>query len=576
MLEDSNRLQTALSGDPNHRLALALEAGGFGVWEWDLASGGVSWTDKVFELFELGPNEFEPTIDSFTELVHEDDRDSVQASIARTLEDGEPYRVQFRASCADGKERWLEGWGDVVHGSDGQKLGMIGLVADVSGRTAVEQERAELLIKEREARHAAEAGRQRLDFLARAFKAIGSSLDLESTTERVLGVLVPSVSDWAAVYLKRDGSIAAVGATHREPEADRALQALIEAFPVDESTEGGVGETMRNSAPILGAEPPDEVLDQYELTDEQRRQIDLIGVDSYITVPLIHQGAAIGAIALGVGGEHRTYGTDDVELVEQIADRAAIAFRNAILFEERASIARVLQRSLLPAALPAIEGLETAGKYASAGGGLDVGGDFYDMFQIDAERYGLAIGDVSGKGHEAAAVTALTRHTIRATALLRKRPGNVLRAVNEVLLEQSAEERFCTAVYGVVRPNGTGCEITMAIAGHVPPVVARADGRVEEIRSPGVLLGMYPDPAFEDCTVTLEPGDTLILYTDGLTDVKVGDRMLGRDWIRDELAVTHKLGVAEIVTGLADNAARSGGVLIDDIAILGLQVPGRD
>ncbi|MBT8202353.1 MAG: SpoIIE family protein phosphatase [Acidimicrobiia bacterium] len=573
---EPNQLQTALSGDPNHRLQLALDAGQFGVWEWDLATGAVSWTNRVFELFGLSPGDFEPTLEAFTELVVEEHRATVQATIARTLEAGEPYRVQFRANHSDGDERWLEAWGEVVREPGDQPVGMIGLVADVSVRLAVEQERTDLLVKERIARTEAEAGRQRLDFLAQAFKAIGSSLDLESTTQRVLRVLVPDVSDWAAIYLRRDNVIVPAGATHRDPEADRALKALIDAFPVDESTEGGVGEVLRTNAPILGADPPDDVLDQYELTDEQLRQIELIGIDSYITVPLIHRGAAIGAIALGVGGEDRAYGTGDLELVEQIADRAAMAFRNAILFEERASIARVLQRSLLPAALPAIAGVEVAGKYASAGGGLDVGGDFYDMFQIDEERYGLAIGDVSGKGHEAAAVTALTRHTIRATALLRKRPSNVLRAVNEVLLEQSAEDRFCTAVYGVVRPNGTGCEIAIALAGHVPPVVARADGRIEEIRSSGVLLGMYPDPEFEDRTVVLGPGDTLVLYTDGLTDVKVGDGMLGRDWIRDELAVTHKLSVAEIVAGLADNVARSGGVLVDDVAILALQIPRRD
>lgn len=556
-----NRLQAELNAHPEERLHLALEAGGFGVWEWDIGSGLLTWSQQVYEFFELSPSEYRPTFESFGKLVHPEDRETVQASIARTLDTDEPYRVLFRTLQA---KRWLEGWGQLVRDSTGNAVGMIGLVADATQRVASEQERAELLNRERAARSSAEAGRRRLSYLAQAFKVIGASLDVETTTERVLRVLVPHVGDWAAVCLEQEGRTAPVGVAQRSRKRQATMHTLEDADPIDEK--GAVAEAMRSGQPRLQSRIPDDL--------SLRTPFDVVEVQSLLIVPLMHRRRAVGAIA--VGDAERSYQSGDVELVEQIADRAAIAFRNATLFEERSSIARVLQRSLLPAALPTMEGLEVAGGYASAGSGLHVGGDFYDLFQIDADRFGFAIGDVSGKGHEAAATTALTRHTIRATALLRDHPSGVLDAVNDVLLEHGPDDRFCTAVYGVIRPISSGAEITLGVAGHVPPMVARSTGTIEEISGTGVLLGMYPETMFDDLTFTLAPGDTLVLYTDGLTDVKVGGTVLGRDWIHEELVIAHKQPVAEIVRTLERNAVRAGGTLTDDLAILAVQVPGRD
>jgi sigma-B regulation protein RsbU (phosphoserine phosphatase) len=205
--------------------------------------------------------------------------------------------------------------------------------------------------------------------------------------------------------------------------------------------------------------------------------------------------------------------------------------------------------------------------------GSDVGGDFYDLFPLPGDAWGFVVGDVCGHGAEAAAVTALTRHTTRAIARLQTRPATVLAMVNEEL-RQSDHGRFATALYGRMEPLGDGMRVTLACGGHPPPLVRRASGEVEAVSAHGPLLGVFAGADFPEATIELAPDDTLLLYTDGL--IERNPRVRGDAGLRDLLASLPCTHVAELLEELERRALGSPpGRLPDDTAVLAIQATTR-
>ncbi|MFD9545616.1 PP2C family protein-serine/threonine phosphatase [Streptomyces sp. NPDC060022] len=240
----------------------------------------------------------------------------------------------------------------------------------------------------------------------------------------------------------------------------------------------------------------------------------------------------------------------------------------------------VLQQSLLPDVLPAIPGVETAAHYRTASPDR-LGGDFYDVFPIDGRRFAFFLGDVCGKGPRAAAVTSLTRYTLRAAALHDPDPVSALSTLNRVLHERysGGDPRYCTAVFGILEPAlATGhVAVSIASGGHPPALLLRADGTADFLATPGgLLVGILPDAHFAPAATTLAPGDTLLLYTDGLTEARTGEArtsMYGDEAL--QAFVTGHAGrspdaIIEALTGLLDGF---GDGLDDDTALLALGVP---
>jgi phosphoserine phosphatase RsbU/P len=215
---------------------------------------------------------------------------------------------------------------------------------------------------------------------------------------------------------------------------------------------------------------------------------------------------------------NRTYTRDDLTLIAAVASRVASNLENRRLSEEQRSIASTLQASLLPQPLPQIPGLDLAVRYWASGDGVEVGGDFYDLFRVSDDQWAVVIGDVCGKGPGAAAVTGLVRHTIASAAWHGDDHVSVLRNLNRAILERTPDA-FCTAVYGTLLPRADGWSFTYVCGGHPPPILVRADGSPLPLGRYGSLIGALPDIDVATTTALLYPGDVAVLYTDGVTDV---------------------------------------------------------
>lgn len=301
------------------------------------------------------------------------------------------------------------------------------------------------------------------------------------------------------------------------------------------------------------------------------------GVGAVYSFPLRLDDRQLGALEL--------YAKSPLDLLEAdlvaaqtLADVAAAYLLNARAREAaqeatRASteLAATLQESLLPPELPVVPGLSLAARFVAGRGGTLVGGDFYDVFPLPAQRWGVVMGDVVGHGARAATLAALARYTVRTLAVLQPYPGMVLESLNHAVLARDEPERFLSCVYLTMYPAGTGIVATLARGGHPPPFVLRASGTVDVIEPPGGLIGCVADAGIEPCDLLLAPGDLVLLYTDGVVECPRGTDRFGEERLRALLAATAGADVSTVVDAVVDAVlAHCGGDPADDIAVLAL------
>ncbi len=304
-----------------------------------------------------------------------------------------------------------------------------------------------------------------------------------------------------------------------------------------------------------------------------REALEQLGVFQFLLVPLLVRDRAVGSLSFLATEPGWTYDDGHVSTAVDLAARMGAAIENARLHDIEVDIADALQRSLLPAVLPVIPGVELAGRYRAAGP-ADIGGDFYDVFGNDGSTWTLLLGDVSGKGPEAAAIAGLARYTARALALTDTSPEQILRLMNVAVERQSTASRFLTALCATFHTDGNGLLVDIADAGHMPPLVRRADGTVETIDLRGTILGMFPEATIAATSLRLGPGDALVAYTDGATDARnaTGD-FLGVGGLATVLGDIRLRRPANIAQRLVEAvSAFDGGTPQDDLAILVLRV----
>ena len=236
-------------------------------------------------------------------------------------------------------------------------------------------------------------------------------------------------------------------------------------------------------------------------------------------------------------------------------------------------LSQTLQNSLIPPAPPLIPGLDVAGAYRPAGTGEEVGGDFYDVFETGRGGWAVVLGDVCGKGAEAAAVTALARYTIRAAAMRSRRPRQVLAALNQALLLAHAD-RFCTVVYAAVGRSRGRTRLTVSSAGHPLPIRVGPAHPPAVVGRPGSLLGVLDAPDLADTSVELAPGDAVVFYTDGVAEGRAGNAFYGDERLLRLVGGLHAQPAAAITRAVVDDVvAFQGGSPRDDIAVVALKVP---
>jgi GAF domain-containing protein len=399
-------------------------------------------------------------------------------------------------------------------------------------------------------------------FLARASLRMDGSLEVEETLRRVAELAVPAVAEGCLLHLWRGPRLVPVAAAHAGAGGRGWLESAGRHDPwlarvLRRSVDSGetllLGGAELDGGPFGGrAAGPGGA-------------VGLLGV-----APLRARGRVLGALSFLFRGREPRSRT--ARFLADLAGRAALAIDTSTLYEQRRRHVVSLQRHLLPAGLPRVDGLVLSSAYEVADDSLDVGGDFYDAVPSPGGGVSLLIGDVCGRGAEAAALTGLARHTLR-TLLEDGAPGaRTLVRLNEALHRERAQ-RFVTAVVVSLRPReGGGFRAEFANAGHPPPLVRRARGRVERLGCGGLLLGVEPSAEYEPVALELDPGDSLVLFTDGLTEARSRAGRFFEDVLPSVVAREGGGDPAGLARRLVDAGVAFRGSGEDDVAVLAARV----
>ncbi|GAA4241423.1 hypothetical protein GCM10022254_70190 [Actinomadura meridiana] len=379
----------------------------------------------------------------------------------------------------------------------------------------------------------------RMDVLATASELLLDEPVFNETVaiRRCARLLAAELADWAFIDLTAPGNggpgPSSPGGAHAAGTSPRAasrtgplLRRQVVMGPDDEfSVEAA--RTLEEVDPVDGTlpltvfvtrqstlRPHVEDLDVLGVCRDGQPVCTKIGVTSVLSVPIEDGDRAIGTITLAASGEYGPFDLMDLGLVQRLGRYLALVIRASRLYRRRAEVAETLQAGLLPKSLPSIPGVSVAAKYLTATHGSEVGGDFYDVFRT-VNGWGLILGDVCGKGEDAAAVTATARHCARLASRWKSGPGDVLGMVNEALLD---EDRFVTAVMAGLTLETERVVVSLGTAGHPPAIVVRADGVIRSASRGGVPLGLFDDfePGLD--VIELSVGDTLILHSDGVLE----------------------------------------------------------
>ena len=400
---------------------------------------------------------------------------------------------------------------------------------------------------------------------------------LEETLDAIGDILVPELGDFCAIDLIEDGRVRRVAARVSGPDAKENEAKLAARTPA-------LQERMASAASEARVDPSFfEYVDAADLravaADEEDFQFLMsLQIRSGVTVELRARGRPTGLLTVGVGRSERRFTEADVRFVSVLAGRVALALDNAGLFSdlarserERAEIAETLQRGLLPPPLPHIPGWSVAAMYRPAGAENEIGGDFYDAFRI-AGGWMVVVGDVTGRGAKAAAVTAHARYTLRTAAAITGDPVIALRTLNRELLARSGTA-LCS-VAAMTMSEDSGEPVRLAVAGHPPPLLIDGDS-VSEACRPAPVLGAFPEETWTMEATAVGRDQQLVVVTDGVTDAGGSDGRFGEERLRAVLAGVRSPGpAAQQIEGALHEF--TGGELDDDAAIIAIAPASAD
>jgi PAS domain S-box-containing protein len=485
-------------------------------------------------------------------IVHDEDGNPVTMSdipSVRLLRGETPEPLLLHSvNRQTGTARWELLKTAPLHDRDGQLVAAVTVIEDISAVKAAEVH----------TRILAESGR-----------LLASSLDYQQTLRNVANLAVPEFADWCMVELVAGGSRRdQVVVAHRDSH-QRDLAIRMRALePPELSDRAAVTRVVRTGSSEFFFDVPDEHLIRVARSEEHLQFLRALAVRSAIVVPM-HVGArTIGAMSFFTSESQRRFTREDVALAEQLGRRAAVAVENSRLHTTLTRVSETLAQSLRPSELPDVPGWEIAALYRPAGAEqrIEVGGDFYEVFETGGASLVL-IGDVTGHGVAAATLTAMLRHGARFASRIEPAPAAILRRLDEEL-QQRPDSAMCTAMCARLHDG----RIELSSAGHPPALLVTRAGTVTESPVPGPLLGAFKDSQWQQETVPVEPGQLVLLYTDGVTDASGDRERFGGDRLR-RLLSEHAGSSPERLLEHLDRALEQfrGGQPTDDVAALALR-----
>jgi PAS domain S-box-containing protein len=510
------------------------------------AAAGLLGVSAVEDVTGAPRGELMARFDVFDESGRRLTIDDLPAASAQRGETPEPLLAR-NVVRATGQERWLVNKATPAFDRDGNVSLVVSVIEDVT-----EVKRAELA--------------QRL--LADVSKELSASLDYQQTLQRLAQLAVPGLADWCGVVIRGDDDVLEqVAVAHVDPKKIALVRRFGETYPTRMSDPARTAEVIRSGHAQLIPEITEEVLSGRGLGEERIALVRALGMRSALIVPLAAVGRPpIGALTLVMAESGRVFDRDDVAVAEELGRRAATAVENARLYTERSRIAATLQHGLLPPELPDLPGFRLASLYRAAGDQNEVGGDFYDAFEVPGGWLAV-VGDVVGRGAEAAALTSLSRYTLRTACKLLGDPLKALAHLNDAVRERSPLAMVSVACV-LLRAGDGEAHADIVLAGHPPPYHVRG-GEPRLVGSFGALLGASDSGGWTPERVELGPGDKLVLYTDGVIDT-VGEReRFGEERLTKALRLQADESAARTVERIDDAVRRFGrGPQVDDSAVL--------
>jgi PAS domain S-box-containing protein len=505
------------------------------VWTAD-ANGRPDWFNARWYAY-TGQSPADARTERHLEAVHRDDLATARAAYARAIASGEPLTSEYRLRAADGSYRWHQGTARPLRDADGRIERWIGVSTDVDAR-----------------RRAADG----MAFLADASEALGNARDLVAALQALAKLVVPTLADWCSVYLVRDGELQPHTIHHRDPVKRAFLWDLLRRYPPRPQN----SEVLRTGEPLYIPFVSLSDLDDSAVDERHRAEMASLDFASLLAVPLAARGNPLGIMQLIREAHRDPFSPGDRDLAVLLAQRAAVALDNARIAERERRIARTFQEAALPRALPRIEGLRLDVVYVPSERDAGIGGDWYDAFELRDGKLVVSIGDVAGKGVDAAVLMSSLRQAIRVAAYQGLDAAAILAATDEALANERPD-RIATAFVGILDPGSW--TLAYASAGHPPALLRSPGGALMSLATGGPPLGLRSPNGVVRTVTAIPPGSVLVIHTDGLTeatlDVIEGERRL-TEVLRDD-GVVYAANPARFVRdAVLRETAR------DDVAIL--------
>jgi serine phosphatase RsbU (regulator of sigma subunit) len=515
---------------PTRDFKAAAAAAGIGMWQWVPEDGAVIWDEITEQLFGFEPGSFPGTMEAFVDRLHPDEEMGVS---------GGDYSVELRVRLPDGTSRRVMGHGRVMS-EDGAIAAAFGIVHDQTDRRRSETTSGDSLGTADER----EGSRQDMQFAIDAGASLAGVLNLELLARRVVELVVPYIAEACIIDVTVD---APAGHCITAVKLDSAEFGPV-TWATDDACEQRIGHVAGPVDDLAALATNLEVLTDY---DPERK---------WHSQPIELRGRRIGSLIwTSSDNDERQMG-----LMRLVAEKAAVAFDAAELYIGRSRMSNLLVESMVPEEVDTVDGWDVATQYRASTDLTRIGGDFYDVFHVDGNGSVVAVGDVCGKGVIAAGQAALTRAALRSAGHSDPNPERILSVLNKVLLDEPSHPLVTMIVATIEGPR-----VRLASAGHPRAMLFGSDGGWQEVDTAGTLLGFVDDLRLKTTELSLEPGQTLLLYSDGVTEARLGKHELGAEKLAE--VVSRVAGVS--ARAMADAAAMKAeswsiGALKDDLTVL--------